>query len=219
MSDGFVADASVAIGWVHPGQSTPQTQRLLQAIYDGAHVEVPALWPLEISNALLVLTRRKKLIESERLAALAALQKVSVKIDHEMSALAFTKLSAIAAEHQLSVYDAAYFELAQRRKLPLACKDGALLEAAKRARLNSSSGLSAVPGSFDVVYDGNGNVMGLVDVSNGTVVARYEYGPFGELIRASGPMAKNNPFRFSTKYQDDEFATIKEWRLMLWKDR
>jgi RHS repeat-associated protein len=35
-------------------------------------------------------------------------------------------------------------------------------------------------------------------------VARYEYGPFGEVIRATGPMAKANPFRFSTKYQDDE---------------
>jgi RHS repeat-associated protein len=30
------------------------------------------------------------------------------------------------------------------------------------------------------------------------------YGPFGEVIRATGPMAKANPFRFSTKYQDDE---------------
>jgi RHS repeat-associated protein len=35
-------------------------------------------------------------------------------------------------------------------------------------------------------------------------VTHYEYGPFGELIRATGPMAKLNPFRFSTKYQDDE---------------
>jgi RHS repeat-associated protein len=36
------------------------------------------------------------------------------------------------------------------------------------------------------------------------VLAQYEYGPFGELLRATGPMAKANPFRFSTKYQDDE---------------
>lgn len=28
--------------------------------------------------------------------------------------------------------------------------------------------------------------------------------PFGEVIRATGPMAKANPLRFSTKYQDDE---------------
>jgi len=29
-------------------------------------------------------------------------------------------------------------------------------------------------------------------------------GPFGEVLRATGPMAKANPFRFSTQYQDDE---------------
>jgi len=135
MREGFVADASVAVGWVHPAQATPQTRELLQAVYDGAPVEVPAIWPLEISNALLVLVRRKKILEAERQAALAALLRIAVKIDYEMSILAFTKLSAIAFEHQLSVYDAAYFELAQRRKLPLACKDGPLQEAARRAKI------------------------------------------------------------------------------------
>lgn len=48
MIDGFVADASVAVGWFHPGQATPQTRELLQAVYDGTRVEVPAIWPLEI---------------------------------------------------------------------------------------------------------------------------------------------------------------------------
>jgi len=53
-------------------------------------------------------------------------------------------------------------------------------------------------------YDGNGNVMSLVDGDAGTYAANYEYGPFGETLRASGAMAMANPFRFSTKYQDDE---------------
>jgi RHS repeat-associated protein len=53
-------------------------------------------------------------------------------------------------------------------------------------------------------YDGNGNVMSLVSMADGSTAAQYEYGPFGEVIRATGPMAKANPFRFSTKYQDDE---------------
>jgi RHS repeat-associated protein len=53
-------------------------------------------------------------------------------------------------------------------------------------------------------FDGNGNVAILGKASDGTVSARYDYGPFGELLRATGPMAKANPFRFSTKYQDDE---------------
>jgi RHS repeat-associated protein len=53
-------------------------------------------------------------------------------------------------------------------------------------------------------FDGNGNVLGLIDAANSGLVARYEYGPFGEVLRATGPMAKANPFRFSTKFQDDE---------------
>jgi len=59
-------------------------------------------------------------------------------------------------------------------------------------------------GRYFCAYDGNGNVMALVSAADGSVAARYEYGPFGEVIRATGPMAKANPFRFSTKYQDDE---------------
>ena len=54
-----------------------------------------------------------------------------------MSVFAFTKLATIASEHQLSAYDAAYFELAQRRRLPLACKDGPLQEAARRAKIKA----------------------------------------------------------------------------------
>jgi RHS repeat-associated protein len=53
-------------------------------------------------------------------------------------------------------------------------------------------------------YDGNGNIAALINAADGTVVANYEYGPFGEVIRVTGPMAKLNPFRFSTKYQDEE---------------
>jgi RHS repeat-associated protein len=57
-------------------------------------------------------------------------------------------------------------------------------------------------------YDANGNVTALVNASTGAVSAQYEYGPFGELIRATGPMAKLNPLRFSTKYQDDETGLL-----------
>jgi len=63
-------------------------------------------------------------------------------------------------------------------------------------------------GTYFYAYDGNGNVMALVSAADGSVAARYEYGPFGELIRATGPMAKVNPFRFSTKYQDEETGLV-----------
>jgi RHS repeat-associated protein len=47
-------------------------------------------------------------------------------------------------------------------------------------------------------------VAALINAADGTVAANYEYGPFGEVIRNTGPMGRNNPFRFSTKYDDDE---------------
>ncbi|MDD4406219.1 MAG: RHS repeat-associated core domain-containing protein, partial [Parabacteroides sp.] len=53
-------------------------------------------------------------------------------------------------------------------------------------------------------YDLNGNVMGLVNATNGMISAKYEYGPFGEVFCSVGDMAKVNPFQFSTKYTDNE---------------
>jgi len=44
--------------------------------------------------------------------------------------------------------------------------------------------------------------------SDGTVSARYEYGPFGEPIRETGTFARSNPFRWSTKYWDLETALV-----------
>ena len=125
----FVADASVAVGWVHPAQSTPETDAMLEAIADGAILEVPALWPLEVANALTVLVRRRKLIEDERQTALGWLRALPLRVDHEMSSLAFSRLSELATTHHLSVYDAAYLELAQRRKLVLGCNGGPLRKA------------------------------------------------------------------------------------------
>ncbi len=80
----------------------------------------------------------------------------------------------------------------------------------------SMQGAGGVGGLLEVTYcgasttncfpafDGNGNVAALVNAADGTEVADYEYGPFGEVIRATGPIAKANPIRFATKYQDDE---------------
>jgi RHS repeat-associated protein len=56
------------------------------------------------------------------------------------------------------------------------------------------------------LYDGSGHVTGLTTIidSVATLVAEYAYGPFGELIKSSGPMAQINPIRYATKYYDSE---------------
>lgn len=133
--DRFIVDASVAVAWVHPAQATPETDELLTRVASGARLVVPALWAMETANAFVVLERRKKLTSEERDMALAALQGLPVDTDSEISLLAFTKLAPLAVALGLSVYDAAYLELALRLEVPLACKDGPLREAAKSRRV------------------------------------------------------------------------------------
>jgi RHS repeat-associated protein len=72
----------------------------------------------------------------------------------------------------------------------------------------SSYGTGTSTTNSFTVFDGNGNIAALVNAADGTSLAGYEYGPFGEVIRATGPMAKANPFRFSTEYYDDESDII-----------
>jgi predicted nucleic acid-binding protein len=132
MTRAFIADASVAIGWVHPAQATSLTATMLDAIEEGAVLEVPALWPVEVANALTVLVRRRKLAEEDRQTGLGWLRALPIRIDHEMASLAFSKLSELASAYGLSVYDATYLELAERRTLALACIDGPLRKAARR---------------------------------------------------------------------------------------
>ena len=81
---------------------------------------------------------------------------------------------------------------------------GSLQGAGSVGGLLETSYCGAATTNCFMAYDGNDNVAALVNPADGTILANYEYGPFGEVIRSTGPMAKANPFRFSTKYQDDE---------------
>lgn len=131
----FVPDASIAIAWVHPDQATAESNEWLGHLVAGATLVAPSVWPLEVANALTVLARRRRLTTQERDAALAALSELPVSLDHEGSARGLSELAAMAVAESLSVYDASYLELARRRSLPLACRDGPLRAAARRHRV------------------------------------------------------------------------------------
>ncbi|MEI6356595.1 MAG: type II toxin-antitoxin system VapC family toxin, partial [Verrucomicrobiota bacterium] len=96
-------------------------------------VLVPALWAVEVADALLVLERRKKLRPDERIEALATLQALNASVDEDGHRFVFTKVSELAVVHGLSAYDASYLELALRERLPLATKDEVLRQAASKA--------------------------------------------------------------------------------------
>ncbi len=135
MSAGWVIDSSIGFAWIHPAQATPDTERLLEQVEEGATIVIPVLWFVEIANGLLVLQRRKKLTAEERKAALDILSIMSFTIDEEAGKAAFAKTSDLAEKYHLSVYDATYLEVALRHDLPLASRDDALNNAARKCGL------------------------------------------------------------------------------------
>ncbi len=132
MSEAYIVDASMAFAWVHPSQASVEADALLERITSGAAVIVPPLWFLEVANGLLAAQRRGLVTASERKRALQQMSALTVTVDDEGVRTAFGRTSALAEEHGLSVYDAAYLEVALRRALPLASRDRAILTAAGR---------------------------------------------------------------------------------------
>jgi predicted nucleic acid-binding protein len=133
VTEAFVVDASVGFAWVYPSQAPAETDALLEEVEAGAMVVAPALWFLEIANGLLAAQRRKLLTRSERKSALEMLSGLRVTIDDDSAHAAFHKTSVLAERYGLSVYDAAYLEVALRRQLALGSRDGPLRSAAKRS--------------------------------------------------------------------------------------
>jgi predicted nucleic acid-binding protein len=133
--EGFIADSSVGVAWAVHSQASEATDGLLEQLTAGAPLVVPGLWAFEVANSLLVLQRRKRILAEDRARALRALAQLPLVVDDEGPRLALGRISDLATEHGLWVYDAAYLELAVRRKLPLASRDDALCHAAAGCRV------------------------------------------------------------------------------------
>ena len=139
MNAPFVADSSIGVAWSTPSQGTPETDQLLDDVALGRSVVVPSLWFLEVANTLLKLERNHRIPAGHRRKALADLAALSPQVDDAPAVSAFNTVSDVAEKYGLSVYDAAFLELALRRGAPLASRDQPLVEAAKKA------GVSVIP--------------------------------------------------------------------------
>jgi predicted nucleic acid-binding protein len=125
----FVLDASIALAWCFADEAAPATDALLDRLADEEAV-APALWRLVVANALTMAERRGRLSVAGLTRSVGLLQRLAVAIDPKGSERAFPELLDLARSERLTVYDAAYLELALRLRLPLASKDAKLREAA-----------------------------------------------------------------------------------------
>jgi predicted nucleic acid-binding protein len=127
----MVVDASIALTWCFEDEVSKATEAIVAQVDDDGAI-VPTLWRLEIANALLAAERRGRLDRQgveRRLALLAALP---IAIDADTDARAWNDTILLARAERLTLYDAAYLELAIRRTAELASLDRDLRRAAKR---------------------------------------------------------------------------------------
>jgi predicted nucleic acid-binding protein len=129
---GIVVDASVALAWCFPDEGSDYADRVLVAL-EGHAIRVPALWSIEITNALLVAERRKRVRQLETRRFIDLLSDLKVEMEARSVADAVSNILPLGREYVLSAYDAAYLDVAIRHGVPLATLDSNLRKASTRA--------------------------------------------------------------------------------------
>lgn len=128
----FVLDCSATLAWALSDEGVMSVDAVFEEIAKkGAFV--PSLWSLEVANALTIAARRNRISFQERNDVLYDLSFFEISIDSETDRHAWKATLLLADHYKLTVYDASYLELAQRKRLPLVTLDKELCSAAKSA--------------------------------------------------------------------------------------
>ena len=139
----IVPDNSVVLAWCLADENHPRAERAMQLVIEHGAV-VLGIWWYELRNALVVNERRGRLSAADSRSTLADLREMRITIDHEHDE---TLLLDLSRQHDLSVYDTAYLEVALRGAIPLASLDRRLCEAASAcdvALIEEDQGLGGV---------------------------------------------------------------------------
>jgi predicted nucleic acid-binding protein len=125
----LVIDSSITLAWYFEDEQTEASTAVLHSVADTGAM-VPALWRLEVANGLQMAVRRRRITADYRDASLNDLRSLAIEIDRETEVHAWSATLGLAERHGLTLYDAAYLELAVRFRRPLATFDRELIKAA-----------------------------------------------------------------------------------------
>ena len=131
----FVVDNSVVMAWCFEDEASEYADAALECLEDGEAV-VPAIWPLEIGNVLLVAERKRRLGKADVVRFLELVSSLPLSVEQESPERMLTDIIALARELRLSTYDASYLDLAMRLGLPIATQDKSLMKAARKCRVS-----------------------------------------------------------------------------------
>jgi len=126
----LVLDSSVTLAWIFGDETTLALERIFDEVAERGAV-VPSLWRLEVASCLTVALRRGRVAEGFGRAALADLSQLDIVVDAHTEANAWSDTQELAERFGLTLYAAAYIELASRRALPLATLDAEMRAAGR----------------------------------------------------------------------------------------
>jgi predicted nucleic acid-binding protein len=125
----FVVDSSMALSWCFEDERTPATQALLERVGESG-AAAPQHWPLEVLNGLMMAERRQRVDAPRRRQLADFLRDLPITLDPDTTIQVWGTTQGLAERFRLTVYDAAYLELAHRKRLSLASLDQDLSKAA-----------------------------------------------------------------------------------------
>ena len=127
----FVVDNSVVMAWCFEDEASVYADAILERL-DGGEAVVPAIWPLEVGNVLLVVERKRRLGKADAVRFIELLSALPISVEQESPGRMLTDIVALARDLRLSTYDASYLDLAMRSGLPIATQDKLLTKAARK---------------------------------------------------------------------------------------
>ena len=130
----IVIDNSVYLAWCLGDEDNPTAARAMQRVIEEGGV-APRIWWYELRNALLMNERRGRISPQQVMDTLADSLALGIAIDDEHDG---SLLLDLARRHTLTIYDAAYLEVAVRRSLPLATLDQRLRTAAESVGISAT---------------------------------------------------------------------------------
>jgi len=134
----WVLDNTVTMAWCFTEEATEFTRTLLNRLSNLTDsAVVPALWLYEVVNVVELAVRKGRIPREKALAFLGGLADLPIEGENPSRPQVFVTVRALAGQHQLTSYDAAYLELAVRHKLPIASLDKALSKAALAAGVST----------------------------------------------------------------------------------
>ena len=131
-----VVDLSYCAGWFQPSQGHSDRERLLKAHIEGEiRLFCPSLRVYEVLNLLACARRRGTLTDKQADAGLGLLNALHVRLEEPHSDIIHNRVQRFCRQHDLTAYDCAYLELADRLQAPLLTRDKNLLAAARERKL------------------------------------------------------------------------------------